>query len=227
MHLTKRSGVLLLAMTLGACSEPAAPEEVDTALAELGTVLASCPLVDATPSLPQSAGSLHTLTDPVYSPTCDVQRQIDTTLENLRRKYPNGVLIVLDDPRVIVIGTKPARTLEVRINIVLVKNLPVDDGQGGLKEDVEIVIADFDAWASSQGFEKEQIDNIRLKLQNGGVAVSGDYKFEAVKNAQATSTVLVVKVVFEKGTSYPTAKEHVDDWVKEGKKDPKVIIERK
>lgn len=229
MRFAKRLiGVCIMASALAACATDATSraDEVTSALEGLDGTLQSCPVFDSTPVLPAHAGDVHVASDIPYSPTCDVAGAVRGTIDGLKKKYPSGVVIVLTDPKVIVSGTVPARVLEVRLNIVVIKSLPVDDGQGGLKDDVEVVIVDFDAWASSHGFEQTQIDNIRLQLERDGVAVSGDFHFKKVDTSQSASKTLVTKIVIEKGTSYPTAKKQIDAWVKEGKPDYGVKIVR-
>lgn len=164
--------------------------------------------------------------DPPYRPTCDAANRVSDTIRRIKNKYPGSVLIWLKPPKVTVSGTVPHRVLGVELSFVLIRERPEKGPNGGLVKDVEIIVTDFDAWASANGFERTQIDNIRVKLEKTGVAVSGDYTFKKSEHAQGGHTTKVVKILIPKGTNFDVANEHVADWEREGVSGDRVTVER-
>jgi hypothetical protein len=218
---------LALVACAGEASPPEESSELDSPLAMVESAAASCmaspaPVTNLVAT--ESAGGVHVLTDLPYSPTCDIKRTIEDTLDEVRKNNPKGLLILLADPAITITGKAPNRQIDVNMDFVLIKELPIDDGKGGLANTVVIVVSDFDAWASSHSFTKEQLDNIRLRLGKDGVAISGDYTFERSENAQVGSNHHKVKIIFKKGTRSDLPKAEVEVWKKVAKPDAKVVI---
>lgn len=170
-----------------------------------------------------SDGDIKFLTDPPYSPTCSLANGIDRMLDRIKGRHPKGELILLEPPKVTVTGTVPNRVVGTTIHFVLVKELPTDDGKGGIAANVDIVVTNFEGWATSSGFSETQIKDIRASLSKDGFAVSGSFKFEESKKAEATSGLEVIRITIIKGTPKSVVDKHIADWKKAGKSGPTTI----